>query len=404
MAGLRKKKQTKRRSLRMTERSLSALPPLPAGLAKVEWSDLTTTGLRFVQSANGKGRWLFRYTLGGRKHSMALGPYPAVTLADARKKSLEGQSKVANGEDPSAEVEKRKADITLADFVDTHFWPHQKAAKRSWQDDVWAMKKRILPALGKVRLRDISRHDVVKLRHSVKEETSEPTANRHLCCLARCLSLAHQWGFIDSNPARGVERYREVARRENFLTPDETRRLDEALAELAGTELAIPAACVRALLWTGCRRGEMAGLRWEDVKLEGDAPTAFLRRTKSGKSRVLPLNSMAAAVIKGMEGFRKEDNPHVFPSSASVSGHVRDLRVAWDRAKKKVGLPADLHLHDLRHSYASALVSSGTSLYTVQKLLGHAAPTMTQRYAHLADGALREASESAVARAAQSGQ
>jgi integrase len=198
-----------------------------------------------------------------------------------------------------------------------------------------------------------------------------------------------------------VERYREVPSREKYLTPDQTRRLDETLAAMKGKEISVIAGCIRSLIWTGCRRGEMAGLRWEDVSLDGDAPSAYLRRTKSGKSRVLPLNSMAASVIRGMEAHRRADNPHVFPSQSSECGHVMDLRVVWKRAKAAAGLPEDLHLHDLRHSFASALVSSGTSLYTVQKLLGHAAPTMTQRYAHLADGALREASEIAVARTAQ---
>ncbi|MBI5018114.1 MAG: tyrosine-type recombinase/integrase [Deltaproteobacteria bacterium] len=401
MGRRRRTERKTERTVRMTERLLGALPSMEDGRDKVEWSDVSTTGLRFVQAASGKGRWMFRYTLGGRKCSMTLGPYPAVPLADARKKVLEAQAKVARGENPAEEVEKRKADVTLAAFVEEHFWPHQKSAKRSWKDDVWAMEKRILPALGKRRLRDITKLDVVGVRNAVREATSEPTANRHLCCLARALSLAHQWGFIDANPAKGVERFREVARRENFLTPDQTRRLDDTLAGMS--ELAVPAGCARLLLWTGLRRGEAAGMRWEDVTLDGDAPSAFLPRTKSGRSRTVPLNTMAVAVLRGMEAHRLEGNPHVFPSTASKSGHVRDLRVAWKRAKKQVGLSADLHLHDLRHSYASAVVSSGNSLYAVQKLLGHAAPTMTQRYAHLADATLREASEAAVSRAAQGG-
>lgn len=134
-----------------------------------------------------------------------------------------------------------------------------------------------------------------------------------------------------------------------------------------------------------------------------DAPTAFLRQTKAGRSRAVPLNTMAVAALKAMEAHRMDDNPHVFPSTRIPAGHVHDLRGAWQAAKEAVGLPADLHLHDLRHSYASAVVSAGNSLYAVQKLLGHAAPTMTQRYAHLADATLRAASEAAVERAAQGG-
>ena len=78
---------------------------------------------------------------------------------------------------------------------------------------------------------------------------------------------------------------------------------------------------------------------------------------------------------------------------------MRDLRWIWERTKKACGLEDSLRLHDLRHSFASSLAQNGTSLYAIQKLLGHESPTMTQRYSHLADGVLRLASETVAVRA-----
>jgi hypothetical protein len=80
---------------------------------------------------------------------MALGPCPA---AEAKKKALGAQARVANGENPAEEVQKRREDITLADYVESHFLPHQRSAKRNWKDDEWLMAKRILPLRGKRRL------------------------------------------------------------------------------------------------------------------------------------------------------------------------------------------------------------------------------------------------------------
>ncbi len=81
-------------------------------------------------------------------------------------------------------------------------------------------------------------------------------------------------------------------------------------------------------------------------------------------------------------------------------GHVWDLKWVWERTKKACGLEDSLRLHDLRHSFASSLVQNGTSLYVVQKLLGHESPIKTQRYSHLGDGVLRLASETVADQAA----
>ena len=63
---------------------------------------------------------------------------------------------------------------------------------------------------------------------------------------------------------------------------------------------------------------------------------------------------------------------------------------SWHAARSSVGL-GDVRMHDLRHSFASALVNSGGTLYDAQKLLGHSSPRMTERYAHLSSDRLHHA-------------
>lgn len=162
-----------------------------------------------------------------------------------------------------------------------------------------------------------------------------------------------------------MRKYREAPAKERFLSPAEASRLVAALRD-EGNRVA-----------AGC--------------------LLLLPTTKAGRPRTVLLNAMALEVVAGMEAHWVETNPHVFPGPGGA-GHVRDLRKAFWRALDAAGIER-MRVHDLRHSFASLAVGSaadgggGASLYEVQKLLGHASSAMTQRYAHLADGSLRRATE-----------
>lgn len=144
---------------------------------------------------------------------------------------------------------------------------------------------------------------------------------------------------------------------------------------------------MRFVLYTGMRRGELFRLRWEDI----DFPRGFitLRTPKGGKDEIIPLNRMAREVL---ENHPRNGSDYVFPGKY---GGERKWCNTTTRIKRKAGLPDDFRpLHGLRHTYASMLASSGqVDMYTLQKLLTHKSPQMTQRYAHLRDEAFRKASD-----------
>lgn len=380
------------RTVRLAERSIEALRPEP-GKAKTQFTVEGYPGLKVVVSSAGSRRWEFRFTRCGRKEVLQWGGFPGVSISKVKSKYLEAQAKLADGRDPAEASRVRREDLTLAEFVEREFLPHQRSNIRSARIQEWMIAKFIHPLYGARRLKDISRHDVVKLGNTVRDATTPVNANRYLSVFARILNLAFEWGYVTVNVAERVKHFKTADRRERFLSADEIRRLDEVLA----AEDTPGASCIRLALFLGMRRGEICSLRWEDIALDGGAPSLFLRRTKAGNSRTVPLNSRAVEVLRACERFRVTGSPYVFPSPVE-RGHIIDLRFTWKKAKKAAGLDSDLRLHDLRHTFASQLVQGGTSLYVVQKLLGHHNPSMTQRYSHLADAVLREASESAVAR------
>lgn len=175
------------------------------------------------------------------------------------------------------------------------------------------------------------------------------------------------------------------------LTPEQLRALFQAMDADANRQAAN---LMKLVLYTGMRRGELFALQWKDVdfergfiyirgKIEEDGP-------KGGQTAKIPLNQPARELLLNHER-PYPDSPYVFPGHGG--GMRVDIKIPVNRIKERAGLPADFRaLHGLRHVYASMLASSGqVDLYTLQKLLTHKSPQMTQRYAHLRDESLQKA-------------
>lgn len=146
------------------------------------------------------------------------------------------------------------------------------------------------------------------------------------------------------------------------------------------------AALLRLALFTGMRKGALLALRWEDINFASGFITLRGSAAKKGKTERIPMSASVKTILDQIE---RNESPFVFPGR---DGNQRaEFRRMAVRVKIKAGLPTDFRpLHGLRHAYASLLASSGQiDLYTLQKLLTHNSPQMTQRYAHLADEALQ---------------
>ncbi len=169
------------------------------------------------------------------------------------------------------------------------------------------------------------------------------------------------------------------------LSDDELTKLLKVLKE---TSFKMIANIIRFVLYTGMRRGEILNLEKKHINFQ--RKTIAIKDPKGGPDATIPLNSNAETLIKSLP---KSRSKYVFPTkerkcSESIDDQLRAI-------KKQIGLPDDFRmLHGLRHFFASNLASSGeVDLYTIQKLLTHKDPRMTQRYAHLRDAALKKASE-----------
>jgi integrase len=297
---------------------------------------------------------------------------------------------VANEIDPASERKARltvhQADAaapTLAQFaaryIDEYAKPYKKP--RTVEEDERNLRLHLIPALGKLKLKDVTPAHIAKFQAAGKQRPTN--ANRCRALLSHLFKVAEVWGerAPGSNPCRYVGKFREY-KRERFLSADELMRLADALEGAERKEPPSAIAAIRLLILTGCRLSEILSLRWEWIDFERGC--LVLPDSKSG-AKAVPLGAPALRALAKLP--RHEGSPYVLPAERG-DGHFVGIQKPWQRIRAGAALN-DVRIHDLRHSFASIAVSGGASLYLVGKVLGHRQSRTTERYAHLKDDPLR---------------
>jgi len=378
-----------------SKRAIEALPAHDpkSPSRETEYTDAECIGLHLRVSKNGRRFFQHRYRFLGRKKCISLGEFPHVSLQEARRRVSEHKALLARDVDPGDERAQKRNDLTFAQFAQEFYLPHATMHKKTWQEDVWKIERRLNPVLGELRLSSITARDLTTFHSREKERTSATTANHHLTLVKRMLNLAVKWGLLEKSPAAGLDKFKEPPHRERYLTKEELPRF---LTALDGLDDRLSVAAIKLLLFTGCRRNEVLSLTWNQVRLEEGR--LFLPVTKNGRSRSVLLNARARDVLLGLVAVREQSvrtrlSEFVFPSrSGTRKGHLYDLRKPFEQACGRSGIEG-LRIHDLRHSFATIAIQGGASLYDVQKLLGHSDIAMTQRYAHMVDESLQRATD-----------
>ena len=348
------------------------------------WDDLLPGfGLRFLPS--GTKSWIIQYEERGVQRYRTLGRVGDLDAGSARKRARAILAKVCLDGLPEAREwgsTRGKTAVLFADYVERfwsdyalHWKPNTQKRSRA------AIRRDLVPVFGAMVLSDIARPDIMRWRDDLVRQPGN--YNRAVPVLSIILGYAEQLGLRPkgSNPCRGIPRYK-VRKHERFLSAREYRRLAAMLDDL-DAKRALVAAAIRLLAFTGARCGEIQNLRWEWIK----PPRIDLPDSKTGPKTIY-LNAPALDVIDGLR--TGDDSGHVFPSA--WGGKPMDIGHYWRQVRGRAALP-DVRLHDLRHSFASVAIVNGVSLSLIGKLLGHALPETTARYAHLSDDSIAEAAD-----------
>src|SRR3990167_276893 len=268
------------------------------------------------------------------------------------------------------------------DYIERH---GQKKREKSLKEDQKLLRNIIMPSLGSLKVANVSRRDIESLHLRLKNTPYQ--ANRVVALLSKMFSLAVSWGWRADNPAQGIEKYQEE-KRDRWLNDEELQRLWSVLDKYSEN---LTAYVFKFLLLTGARKGEALQATWDQFDLEKGLWIKPAHLTKQKKKEYLPLSDKTLLLLEALKKRREGTLPYLFPGK-KVGEPLKEVKKFWGTVLKQANLK-NVRIHDLRHTHASHLVSSGLSLSIVGKLLGHTQASTTQRYAHLADEPLRKATD-----------
>ncbi len=357
----------------LTKRTVDAAKP-----GETVW-DGEVRGLGLRVSKKGVRTYILKYRRGRVQRWLTIGAHGSPWTPEmARKEAKRLIGLILSGADPAVDRKRDREAATFEGLAQRYMEDHARVYKKpgTAANDARTLKRYVLPAFGKLLVKDITTADIARLITRMK--ATPFAANRTRALLSHMMRKARVWGEREDavNPVADVPKFGEV-KRDRFLSPDEMARLGKALTEAATSgESPYVVGALRLLLLTGARLSEILTLKWEWVDVE--ARLLRLPDSKTGK-KTIALSAPALDVLASLP--RQEGNPHVI-CGAKAGARLINLQQPWERIRAAAGLD-DVRMHDLRHSFASVAVAGGASLPLIGSLLGHSQPQTTARYAHL---------------------
>jgi integrase len=324
----------------------------------------------------------------GQRIRVPLGRFPDLKVAAGRDLARTAIADIRAGKNPILERElrvkaARAGDITVARLAEKWLaeYVRPKLKPRTADDYGKLLDQYILPAVGRLPVSRVSRDDATRM-HVAMVKTPR-RANYALRTLGGLMQFACDLKLRPplDNPARRIKLYRE-GKRERFLSEEEFASAAEAIteAEREGVIGPYAAAGLRLCMLTGARSGEITATKWKHIDF--DRRIIRLPDSKTNEPRTIHLSEAAIEVLKTLP----RRGPYVI-AGAKDGEPFKNLSRSWIVARAKRGLD-DVRLHDLRHSFASLGLKNGVPLAMIGALLGHKVAATTQRYAHLARGAV----------------
>ena len=270
-----------------------------------------------------------------------------------------------------------KPDVTFIEAADS-FLAYSEARRRSHENDI-QMVERLKAYFGNRPLKSLT-PDVVegflthrrKVGNQAPEESrkgkplSNSTINRDLGILKCIVNRAVFNGLLEKNPMQKVRAFKEVSR-DRTLTPEEYQAL---LTQCSPRLRNI----VQLAYWTGMRKGEILGLKWDQVDLKNKVINLAAEDTKTQEKREIPLTDELAGILERTP--RTLGSPYVFNHQGE---RIIDVKTAFLNARRAAGL-GDFRFHDLRHCAVTNLRKAGVNDSVIMSISGHKTYAMFKRY------------------------
>lgn len=347
-----------------------------------EIPDSLCTGLYLVVQPTGKKSWQVRYRTSGTHRRMTLGPYPVLSLAEARQRARDALAAAAEGRDPAEEARAAKAQKPEddRDKVRTLFKTYAKRhlAKLKSGDLVKRELDRFMVTTwGDRNIQDIAKRDVIDLLDGIADSGRVVTANRIRAYVNKFFSWCVERDVIAQSPAMGVKPAAKEASRDRVLSDDELRWF-WAACDAEGFPWG---PLGKFLLLTGQRLNEAAQMTDQEVR--GALWHLSADRTKNSRAHDVPLSEAAGGVLKAIDRI-KGSAGYIFTTTgrSPVSGFFKaraTLAEAMEQiAAKERGEPVDIPrwtFHDLRRTAATGMARLGIPVRVTEAVLNHVSGT-----------------------------
>ena len=375
-------------AMKLTDRTVEAAQ-CPDGRKDVLLFDDALPGFGLRVTKAGRRLFIMQYRVGATVRRTSLGEWGTeLTTAQARRKAETLRGAVRDRRDPVAERKAMQAAALAAEArakaaaardaytVDTLIeeWAvhHLAARSESYRKRVPGELRSAFKAWLAVPAESFGRTDAVRALDAAKSERGPVAANRLRAEARACWGWALKRGALPVNPWEATPRplARETAR-ERVLSDAELGTLYTAAGAL-GEPWAV---LVRLLILTGQRRGEVAGMRWDELNLDADTWSLPGARTKNGQPHVVPLTAEAAALLRAVKRSKGAELVFEGPRKTAVSGFgkvkARLDKALADAAQTIGGIARPWVLHDLRRTLATGLQRLGVRLEVTEAVLNH---------------------------------
>lgn len=360
---------TRRRAV-LTDTLLRQVKPPEKG--QVDLWDRQTPGFHARVFKTGRISFMLFYRHDGKYRRIAIGRYPVKSLAEARRDAFGALKEVSEGRDPASKSEEAgKVTPTFATALESYLVNHCRRVNRASTaaEAERILKSTFLPGWGKREVTAISRADVLDVIDGIMARGAPSAARHSFAAIRRFFNWATERGLVPASPCAGLKPPVPAAERDRVLSDTELVTIWNAAGEQGypfGT-------IVQLLALTGQRRGEVAGMAWDEVMLDGEAPTWTIpaERAKNGKQHVLPLSAEVVAILNGIQ---RTESRYVFPAR----GKPEQPFTGHSKAKRALDAAAGLHdwtLHDLRRTCATGLAALDVAPHIIERILNHTGGT-----------------------------
>ncbi|OCC23715.1 integrase [Croceicoccus estronivorus] len=396
----------KQSEIKITKKVVDAAEP---GAKRYVLWDSDTKGFGVRIGVSGVKTFVVKYLAegGGRsapQRFFTIGQFGPLTVELARKRAREIVASVLMGKDPHSERNAKRKEIRVSALIDLYEAEgcFIQRGKRQGQPmkpltkkyTIARLRHHVVPLLGRKRVTEIGAADIERFFRDVesgktaKNEKTKPrtriivkggagAARKVFRDLSAVFSFAKRHEIVAANPCEKAVVNKSDNSRTRFLTLEEVARLGAACDALEAEGVNSKALNITRLwVLTGCRRNEIAEVKWDEVDLENGL--LVLDDSKTGKS-IRPLCLAAATLLKGVE--KVDGTDYVFPADEGDS-YFQGTKNIWPKIVKKADLPG-VTPHTLRHTVGATATSHGEALALTGAILGHANLRSTMIYAHV---------------------